>query len=140
MNLETQENGSTTALIKWAAFNSGSRSAENALILLYVARTVKIQRCNSAGSNLKTINPILQDHVVSVNGDPVASHSCNEDVDLRPNIQVNRHALLTFESPGTYEIGVLIHHADIEGGTARVSETVLVPRVASRGKAAPATG
>jgi len=129
-SLETLENGKTVAIIDWGALNTGTKTADQAIMVLLVGKSVKIERCGADGANRQAVEPILQDHIVSVNDQSLAAHSWNEDSDLRPNVKDIRTAALTFEEPGTYEVRVLIQHPEIENGSVTKSEFLLIPKKA----------
>lgn len=130
-SLETQNDGTTIATMRWGAVNVGTKTAENALMIILSSTSTQIQQCDSNGSHRRPVAVAVQtDHKVIVNGESVEAHSWNEDASLRPHIRETRTSALTFAEPGEYEIQVLVRHPEIESGSASASDTIRVPKVA----------
>lgn len=128
--METSAAGPTSVFFQFGGGNDGSKTAEQALLLLLTPRTVELASCNLDGSNPKSILPTDQDYTLEANGEQVLSHSLNKTRDLRPNISELEGARLTFTKPGHYEIRLKVTHHSIEGGSLQVEETITIPTVA----------
>ncbi|MEK6327293.1 MAG: hypothetical protein AABM66_07185 [Actinomycetota bacterium] len=129
--MKVEKDGRTTLLVTAGAINRGTRTAEKTLILLMVPRSVDIAECDATSSNPLPRTGVPQTaRTVAVDGVKAPAHSRNGTRDLRPKNREVERSLLTFHSPGRYEIKVDALHPEVEDGSCIRVETITIPTAA----------